>query len=131
MIFSGLPVPRILSAIMAVGAAFWCIRQSSGVPRRQEPKVSGFRMLLVVVAVPNILVTAEMARSVSESIYAISFGATSHDLVWIALQLLVRFPLFALGAVGLTYLAGTFLEHVLRRRVGSATGDGGDRTSPS
>ena len=130
MIGSGKPFLSLITTIPVIAAAVLAIQRRRGFPH------AAFESIIGCLAVfPNALIASFMGRRVAEFIYlaiavspsaalthsvAITFpdagpsqltsGALLDNRLWAALMLFIQFPLFAVGTLGLTYLA----EHVGR-----------------
>ena len=133
MIFSGRPVLGVVSAVPVIGGAVLAFRRRRGFPHAAFESCIG--CLLVF---PNAFIASKMGNLVAEFIYLLAYvgpdAAINHSVgvtfpkagpsqltnglplnnrVWSALMILVMFPLFAFGTIGLSYLAeqvGRLLE---------------------
>jgi hypothetical protein len=138
MILSGLPALSVAAVPPLATAAVLALRRRRGFPHRSFESCIG-----CLTVVPNALIASRMGRLAAEfvcvTVYVGLGAALRHEVavtfpeegpsqlsngelldnrVWSALMLFVMFPLFAVGTIGLSYLA----EHVgrlveVRRRV--------------
>lgn len=125
MVLSGRPALAAAAVLPVAVAMVLAVRRRRGFPRR------GFESRIGCLAVlPNALIAAWTGRMAAEFVYLAVFlgsgAAWDHDVAvtfpregpsqlsngepldnraWSALMLLVEFPVFAVGTIGLTYLA--------------------------